>query len=83
MTLTEKFIVGYQRFVSPLFGQSCRYYPSCSEYTRLAVHQFGPMRGLWLGLRRVARCHPLASGGVDLVPEHYSWWGAPNDPEDP
>jgi putative membrane protein insertion efficiency factor len=75
VTLTEKIIVGYQRLVSPLFGASCRYYPSCSEFTRQAVRRFGPLRGLWLGVRRIARCHPLAAGGPDPVPEQYSWWG--------
>jgi len=75
VTVTEKIISGYQRFVSPLFGPSCRYHPSCSEYARLAVRRYGPLRGAWLGLRRIARCHPLAAGGVDPVPEQYRWWG--------
>ena len=82
MTLTEKFIVGYQRFVSPLFGRSCRYHPSCSEFTRQAVQQFGPLRGVWLGMRRIARCHPLAVGGFDPVPRDYKWWGRAPDTED-
>ena len=77
MTVTEKIIVGYQRLVSPLFGPSCRYHPSCSEFTLQAVRRFGPLRGLWLGVRRIARCHPLAQGGADPVPQRYSWWGRP------
>lgn len=81
MTVTEKIIVGYQRFVSPFFGQSCRYHPSCSEFTRQAVQRFGPLRGSWLGLRRIARCHPLATGGIDPVPRRYTWWGRTSDSE--
>jgi hypothetical protein len=59
---------GYQRFVSPLLGSSCRFYPSCSQYTLEAVQLHGVARGLYLGLRRVLRCHPWHPGGVDPVP---------------
>ena len=61
-------IVGYQRFISPLLGPVCRYEPSCSEYTRQAVEKYGVARGMWMGIRRVARCHPLHKGGYDPVP---------------
>lgn len=60
---------GYRAAVSPLYGDVCRYYPSCSAYTLRAVQQYGVLRGGWMGVRRIARCHPWAKGGVDDVPE--------------
>jgi putative membrane protein insertion efficiency factor len=62
-------IHAYRLLVSPSIGPSCRYLPSCSAYAEEAVLRHGPVRGGWLALRRVARCHPFRSGGVDLVPE--------------
>jgi hypothetical protein len=58
----------YQRCLSPLLGPRCRFYPSCSHYTYEAVEVHGVAYGLWLGLRRIARCHPLHPGGLDPVP---------------
>jgi putative membrane protein insertion efficiency factor len=61
-------IRGYQLSISKLFAGSCRYYPSCSHYTYEAVERYGALRGLWMGARRIARCHPFAKGGYDPVP---------------
>jgi uncharacterized protein len=59
----------YQLFISPLTPPTCRYYPSCSAYALTALRRFGPVKGTWLAVRRVLRCHPWAPGGVDHVPE--------------
>jgi uncharacterized protein len=74
-------IAGYKRFLSPLLGPRCRYYPSCSSYTAEAIRRFGSVRGSWLGMRRICRCQPLFEGGLDPVPEHYRWWGKTTPPE--
>ncbi len=58
----------YQYAVSPFLGNNCRYYPSCSHYMIEAIEVHGPLKGLWLGTRRLLRCHPLHEGGIDLVP---------------
>lgn len=66
-------IGGYQRWISPLFGARCRYLPTCSAYVHEAVTRFGLLRGGWLGLKRLLRCHPFCAGGHDPVPESFSW----------
>ena len=58
----------YQVLFSQLFTGSCRFVPSCSSYAREAVERHGPLRGSWLALKRLARCHPLCDGGLDQVP---------------
>lgn len=61
-------IRGYQRFISPALPPSCRYTPTCSQYTLEAVQKYGLGRGSWLGLKRLLRCHPFHRGGFDPVP---------------
>ena len=58
----------YRLLISPLYGDVCRYYPSCSAYTLQAFQQHGIVKGVWFGARRIARCHPWAEGGIDDVP---------------
>jgi uncharacterized protein len=59
---------GYQLFISPLLGPRCRFYPSCSAYAVTALQTHGALRGSWLAVRRLGRCHPWNPGGVDHVP---------------
>ncbi|MBZ9569558.1 membrane protein insertion efficiency factor YidD [Patescibacteria group bacterium] len=56
----------YQKFVSQGFGRTCRFYPSCSQYFYLAIEKHGLFVGLFLGMKRVLRCHPWNRGGLDL-----------------
>lgn len=59
----------YQLFISPILGNHCRFYPSCSQYAREALEQHGIGRGSWLAICRLGRCHPWRPGGFDPVPE--------------
>jgi len=74
----------YRLIITPLYGQVCRYYPSCSAYALGAVEAHGAVRGSWLALRRLGRCHPWTPGGVDLIPPpgSYRWWGPVDDSVD-
>lgn len=63
---------GYQRFISPLFPPSCRYYPTCSSYMIQAIQVHGAFKGLLMGMARILRCHPFVRGGIDYVPRNFS-----------
>lgn len=60
-------LTGYQRFLSPFLPRACRFFPSCSAYTREAVERYGILKGIGLGLRRLGRCHSWHPGGFDPV----------------
>ena len=69
MRFVLKFLIrGYQLAISPLLGPSCRFYPSCSHYALEAIDTHGALRGTWLTIKRISRCHPFHEGGFDPVP---------------
>jgi putative membrane protein insertion efficiency factor len=61
-------LAGYKRLISPLLPSACRFYPTCSQYMSEAIEVHGVGRGIWLGLKRLGRCHPFHVGGTDPVP---------------
>ena len=63
----------YQRYISPLTPPSCRYTPTCSQYAIEAIRKHGPLKGLYLGISRILRCHPWGGHGYDPVPDHFHW----------
>ena len=65
----------YRLIFSPWVGFNCRYDPTCSAYALEALRLHGGLRGSWLALRRILRCHPLGSSGYDPVPDEFQWWG--------
>ncbi len=68
----------YQLCISPFLGRNCRYYPSCSEYASTAIKRFGPLKGTYLGAKRICRCTPWHQGGVDHVPETFNFFAKPH-----
>ncbi len=65
--LAALLITAYKYLISPILPSSCRFHPSCSEYALDALKKYGLIKGLWLALKRIARCHPLSAGGYDPV----------------
>lgn len=55
----------YQKAISPFFGRRCRFYPTCSEYTKQAIEKYGLFKGVYLGIKRILKCHPFHEGGYD------------------
>jgi uncharacterized protein len=67
-------LMAYRKVISPLYGQVCRFFPSCSAYALEAITVHGAVKGSWLAARRLARCHPWNAGGVDHVPAGRREW---------
>jgi putative membrane protein insertion efficiency factor len=67
-TVALALIRGYKKLLSPLLGNHCRFFPSCSDYTYQAIEKHGLLRGIVMGAKRLTKCHPLHPGGVDPVP---------------
>jgi len=67
-------LMAYRKVISPLYGQVCRFFPSCSAYALEAITVHGAVKGSWLAARRLARCHPSNAGGVDHVPAGHREW---------
>lgn len=77
------FVRFYQRFISPAFLPSCRYYPTCSNYMIQAIQIHGAFKGTLMGTARILRCHPFVKGGIDYVPLNYQLTRNKKDKEMP
>ena len=62
----------YQRFISPLTPPACRFTPTCSQYTLEAIQKYGALKGTWLGIKRICRCHPWGGSGYDQITDSSS-----------
>jgi uncharacterized protein len=71
--LAVGFVIVWRRLISPVYGQVCRFHPSCSAYSLEALRRFGFIRGCYLTIRRLLRCHPWNAGGYDPVPRVMTW----------
>ena len=74
----------YRRWLSPLLGSRCRFHPTCSQYASEALERHGSARGAYLAFTRLARCHPFSAGGLDPVPERFTfapWRAHATEPE--
>ena len=67
-----KMVRGYQKYISPMFPPTCRYYPSCSTYMIQAVNKHGTLKGAAMGTACIIRCNPMVPGGLDPVPDHFT-----------
>ena len=76
------FVRGYQVLISPWLGSNCRHQPTCSVYMIDALREWGPVRGAWMGLRRIAKCHPWGTSGHDPVPLRPNKGQAQGGPQD-
>jgi len=65
-----KIITVYQYVMSPILGSNCRFYPSCSTYAKEAINHYGVITGIWMSIKRLAKCHPFHQGGIDIVEVH-------------
>ncbi|WP_276798557.1 membrane protein insertion efficiency factor YidD [Fusobacterium gonidiaformans] len=61
-------IRSYQKYISPYLGKNCRFYPTCSQYTYEAIQKYGCLKGIYLGIKRISKCHPFHPGGYDPLP---------------
>lgn len=68
-TILTSLITFYQKYISPLTPPSCRFYPTCSHYGLEAIEKHGALKGSWMAVRRISKCHPFHEGGFDPVPE--------------
>jgi uncharacterized protein len=66
------FIKFYQKLISPMLGPHCRFHPSCSQYAVEAITEHGTMKGVWLSVKRIVKCHPMHEGGFDPVPKKHN-----------